>query len=168
MDDLSNILFKIGHFTLDNAANNQTMMEALARKLEMREIAFDPVDRRIMCFAHIIDLSSGRVISNITEDDADASAPGSNAIKLPRAVVQAIRASGSRREAFNDVVKNGNAKGWFKSGDPRQAVILNELQLLRDVRTRWDSVYRMLDRLREMRPVPSPFSCYLIITESSY
>jgi len=61
--------------------------------------------------------------------------------------------SDKRREAFDEVVRDGNRKGWFKAGQPPKAVLLKELQLLRDVRTQWDSVYLMLNRLREMRPV---------------
>jgi hypothetical protein len=41
---ISDIIFKVGHFTLDNAANNKTMMENLKKKLEERDIAFDEVD----------------------------------------------------------------------------------------------------------------------------
>jgi hypothetical protein len=36
---------KVGHFTLDNAVNNKTMMEALERKLHERDITFDMADR---------------------------------------------------------------------------------------------------------------------------
>jgi hypothetical protein len=45
---------------------------------------------------------------------------------------------------------NGNVKGWFKQGWPLKIVQLKQLQLLRDMRTRWDSVFHMLNRLREM------------------
>ena len=38
------------------------MMEALALKLSGREIQFDPEDRRVMCFGHVVDLTAGRVI----------------------------------------------------------------------------------------------------------
>jgi hypothetical protein len=149
--DESDIFFKVGHFTLDNAANNKTMMESLARKLEAREISFDPVDRQIMCFAHVIDLASGRVIRGIEGDNAGSET--SNPIGLGRTVVRSIRASGLRRDSFDEVVINGNAKQWFKAGTPPQVVKIQPLQLLRQVRTRWDSVYYMANRLREMRPV---------------
>jgi hypothetical protein len=72
-------------------------------------------------------------------------------IALGCAVVRAIRASGSRREAFDDVIKDGNAKKWFKDG--KKILKVESLQLLRDVCTRWDSVYYMLNRLCELRPV---------------
>ena len=38
--------------------------------------------------------------------------------------------SDKRREAFDEVVRDGNRKGWFKAGQPPKAVLLKELQLL--------------------------------------
>lgn len=162
MMHVSDVSLKVGHFTLDNAANNGSMMQCLATLLRKRDIVFDPVDRRIMCFAHIIDLSSGRVTHNVnnrvpdgggdspqSDDETDASDP----IARARNVVRAIRGSGKRRELFEEVIKDGNQRGWFERGNPPKVVQIKPLQLLRDVCTRWDSVYLMLDRLSEMRPV---------------
>ncbi len=42
--------------------------------------------------------------------------------------------------------------------------MLKELQLLRDVRTRWDSIFLMLNRLREMRPV----CCHHLVMRDYY
>jgi hypothetical protein len=147
---------------MDNASNNETMMQALEAILAKREIKFDANDRRIMCFAHVINLCSGRVVRGATNNevvdkdgssssDDDTVAP--NPIARARAAVRAIRGSGKRRSAFEGVIKNGNASGWFKRGPSSEVVQLKQLQLLRDVRTRWDSVYQMLHRLREMREV---------------
>jgi hypothetical protein len=157
--------FKAGHFTLDNAANNYTMMKAIESELAARDIPFDAADRHIMCYAHVVNLSSGRVIRNITGSDEDDSSDESNAtvsnpVTLARAVVRAIRLSGQRRVAFEELITDGNAKGWFKAGQPPRIVKLQPLQLLRDVPTRWDSVYHMLNRLRMMRPVC--YSSYVI------
>lgn len=156
------VSLKVGHFTLDNAGNNGTMMRSLETMLGDRDIAFDAVDRKIMCFAHVVDLSSGQVTRNAddmvdgdgddspeSEDETAASGP----ITCGRNVVRVIRGSGVRRDAFGEVIKNGNERGWFKRGRPPAVVKIKSLQLLRDVRTRWDSVYLMLNRLREMRPV---------------
>jgi hypothetical protein len=155
--------FQVGHFTVDNASSNQTMMEELAKILNERDIPFDAADRKIMCYGHIVDLSSGRVIdklkgdsepdnSNSDEDDSDEdNVPTQSEVEKARSVVRAIRGSGMRRDTFRDVIKNGNANKWFMEGS--KVVVLKELELLRDVRTRWDSVYRMLSRLRELRPV---------------
>ena len=157
-------LFKIGHFTMDNASNNKTMMESLQAMLAPHDVVFDPDDRRIMCFAHIIDLCSKRVVlatsngaDNLDENgysslEDNATAP-SDPISRARAAVQAIRGSGLRRDAFNEAITTGNTKGYFKAGQSAKPVVVKQLQLLRDVRTRWDSVYHMLRRLRELRPV---------------
>ena len=140
-----------------------TMMEWLAKKLALHEIRFDAHDRRVICFAHVIDLCSGQAIraasggvehvdvSSSSSSDAGASDP----IAIAYAAVWAIWGPGPCREAFNKVIKDGNASGWFKRGDlePPETIQLKELQLIQDVRTRWDSVFHMLNRLREMRPV---------------
>jgi hypothetical protein len=160
--------FKAGHFTLDNAGNNGTAMDEIEKRLQARDIEFDALDRKVMCFPHAVNLSSGRVIEGLTKvlddypDDWEppaimstnqsyADAVARDPIALGRAVVRAIRASGSRREAFDDVIVTGNAKNWFKDGG--ETIQVKPLQLLRDVSTRWDSVYYMINRLREMRPV---------------
>lgn len=138
-------------------------MQELAKILNERDIPFDAADRKIMCYAHIVDLSSKRVIDNLPSnsepDDSNSDAANSDEDHVPtrnqvghaRSVVRAVRGSGMRRDTFRDVINNGNANKWFMEGS--KVVALKELQLLHDVRTRWDSVYRMLNRLRELRPV---------------
>jgi hypothetical protein len=146
---------------LDNATNNGTMMRSLEAMLGARDIAFDAVDRKIMCFAHVVDLSSGQVTSNASktvDDDGDfPQSDGETTVSDPiargRNIVRVIRGSGTRRDAFDDAVKNSNEKGWFKVGQPPVVTKIKPQQLLRDVRTRWDSTYLMLNRLCEMRLV---------------
>ena len=169
------ISFKVGHFTMDNASTNQTMMQELEKILKKRDIDFDATDRQVMCYGHIVNLSSGRVIekassSNSTADDDEVrprptppnspdqsydDAVARDPIALGRNVVRVIRASGTRRNTFNELIETGNARGWFVVGQPpnQKTITLEPKQLLRDVCTRWDSVYQMLNRLREMRPV---------------
>ena len=73
-------------------------------------------------------------------------------IALGRVVVRTIRASGQRRAHFKGVIRDGNARKHFFIGD-RVEIVVPELELLRDVRTRWDSIFFMISRLRVMRPV---------------
>ena len=47
---------KIGYFTLDNARNNDTALQHIRRYLNERDISFDPVQRRLHCFGHVINL----------------------------------------------------------------------------------------------------------------
>jgi len=56
----------MGHFTLDNASNNVTMLEELEDLLYARDISFDGIDRRIMCFAHMINICCQHVIGQFT------------------------------------------------------------------------------------------------------
>jgi hypothetical protein len=73
-------LLKVGHFTIDNASNNRTMMHKLKAILEKHDIKFDIDNRRIMCFAHVINLCSGQVIHgvNCKVDRDDSDFPTSN------------------------------------------------------------------------------------------
>lgn len=139
---------------MDNASNNDTMMKELSSLLSSeREIVFNAIDRRVMCYAHVIDLASGRVIKHSEQSDKN----GRDPINLGRNVVRVIRASGTRRDSFNAVIENGNRKRLFKQGDPPHIVTLKMLELLRSVPTRWDSAYTMLKRLRELQPVLPSF-----------
>ncbi len=73
-------------------------------------------------------------------------------IKRARRIVRIVRSSDQRKQGFKDVINNGNDSGWFKSDD-NEVLELPNLELLRDVKTRWDSVYRMIERLLLLRPV---------------
>ena len=73
-------------------------------------------------------------------------------IKRARRVVCIVRSSDQRKQAFKNVIKTGNESGWFKSHD-NNVIKLPDLELLRDVKTRWDSVYSMIERLLVLRPV---------------
>jgi hypothetical protein len=79
-----------------------------------------------------------------------------NPLERARKLIQLLRASDRRREGLRRFIQDGNARGWFftktETGD-RVQIEVPELQLLRDVKTRWDSVYMMLQRLRYLRPV---------------
>ena len=143
------------------------MMKALETLLAVHDVSFDAHDRRIMCFAHIINLCSGQVIdatSGMAGDKNSNSLSGDNAVpSSPIAqawtAVRAIRGSGERQRAFNCNLQNGNEEGWF-TDQSSKIVKVQPLQLLRDVRTRWDSVYHMLTRLLQMRLVrPYPHHC---------
>ena len=75
---------------MDNASNNDAMMVALVMKLKLRDVSFDARDHRIMCFAHIIDLCSGRVIhasSGVDEGVLPSNETASDPISVAHAAV---------------------------------------------------------------------------------
>jgi len=75
-------------------------------------------------------------------------------------LVQVLRSSGQCREGFQRHIIDGNKRKWFHKKDKeghRVTAHVLQLQLLRDVKTRWDLTYLMLRRLQQLRPV-SPLS----------
>lgn len=166
---------------MDNASNNKTCLQELATMLRARDVEFDDaLDRRIMCFPHIMHICVTHIIrdftdtalANITEAWIDAIADGaerqayaeavaSDPVALGCTIVRVIRTSGQRHDEFIDTIKTGNAKNWFK-GPTGEAVCVPELELLCDADTRWDSTYAMLNRLRALRPVSNIF-CHKLV-----
>ncbi|KAK0442063.1 ribonuclease H-like domain-containing protein, partial [Armillaria borealis] len=111
------------------------------------------------CFAHIVNLACKAVLTAITDlefaalDAADfeptveeantfGAALQRDPIALVRTLVRVIRASSLRRQFFSEVVA---------------ALDLNNLQLLRDVITRWSSTLLMIDRALYLRPAVDKF-----------
>jgi hypothetical protein len=66
-----------------------------------------------------------------------------------RKVVRLLCATDQRREGFHAFIEDGNDCGWFtaEQDDGDKVVKVPVVQLLRDVKMRWDSVYLMLCRL---------------------
>jgi hypothetical protein len=137
-------------------------MIELKKLFEKRDRPFDPIDSRILCFPHVINICVQHTIKKMTdielvdsEEETDAlgevEVGRRDPIALGRVIVSKIRASGKRQDAFESNIIAGNNMGWFMHGD--NVVKIPNLQLLRDVRTRWDSTYQMIRRLRELRPV---------------
>ena len=141
-------------------------MSELSRLLQGRDIDFDPKDSRIMCLPHIINLCSKHAMDDFTSADftsvpeASFKFPGSNTNKRayitalrkdPAAhscdVVRIVRSSSLCRKSFKDIILDSNARKYWK--DEEQNVIeLPVLELIHEVKTRWDSRYYMARRLR--------------------
>lgn len=148
-------------------------MRELSRLLAERGIDFDAVDRRIMCFPHILNVCSGHVIDKyldveftvddeawvdaldptvVIEKEAYLKALEEDPIALGRSVVRVVRASSLRRQDFSKTITTGNEMQWFTDEDG-QPINLPMLELMRDVKSRWDSVFIMINRLGIMRQV---------------
>jgi hypothetical protein len=89
-------------------------------------------------------------------DVAISNVPGDPLNKI-QALVRGIRALGQRQEHFTNVILSGNQYGWWKDGQGK-VMMIKPKQLLRDVKTRWDSTYQMLVRVREFHQVSLPSS----------
>jgi len=73
-----------------------------------------------------------------------------------RRVICLLHSSDNHRTKFQKIVVDGNKLSLFmeKDGDGNQVKDnVLELQLLRDMKTRWDLVYMMLLHLRQLQPV---------------
>jgi len=73
-------------------------------------------------------------------------------IKHAHRIVHIMHSSDQRRQAFKNVINIGNNSGWFMSHN-NEVIKLPDLELLHDVKTQWDSVYYMIERLLVLRPV---------------
>ncbi|KIM54018.1 hypothetical protein SCLCIDRAFT_31420 [Scleroderma citrinum Foug A] len=144
-------------------------MKKLSELLAERGIKFDHIDRRIMCLPHILNICSKHIVEEYADadfaavSDAWVNALGDvvdkdkyiealqrDPIALGRDIVWIIRSSSLRREGFCNTIVTGNQMSWFtnEEGEPIQLPIL---ELLHDVKTRWDSIYYMINRLRILR-----------------
>jgi hypothetical protein len=86
-------------------------MEEIGVHLRAREIKFNAQDQKVMCFPHIVNLSTGRVIEGLTRvledlpedwepppftcmEQSYSDAVTRDPVALGRSVIRAIRASG--------------------------------------------------------------------------
>ncbi|KAJ7137640.1 hypothetical protein C8R46DRAFT_922354 [Mycena filopes] len=168
---------------MDNASNNATFMSHLSLLLaEKGVLDFDADGNYIRCFAHIINLCSQAVIRAMEKQDSRAEHPETEMetesdeatggavrarrragpIRRARKTVAFIRKSGQRRDELQATIKMGNEKqSWTEiqdgHGGPMRVIVqLSEVTVLADVKTRWDSVFYMLRRLRYLQQVGYP------------
>ena len=72
-------------------------------------------------------------------------------VSLGHNIVHIIRASSQHRKGFHDTIINGNANEWYTGNATKLPVI----ELLRDIKTRWDSIFFMINQLHAVRLVSS-------------
>ncbi|KAI5982840.1 hypothetical protein EDD15DRAFT_2377163 [Pisolithus albus] len=68
----------------------------------------------------------------------------------------AICASGIQCNEFTCLIAEGNRSQWFKSLNGKMILVPN-LQLLHDVKIRWDSTFYMLNHIRTIQPAVDLF-----------
>jgi hypothetical protein len=88
-------------------------------------------------------------------------------IERARRIVRFVRSSDQRKQEFQRAIDAGNRACRFKFDN--EVIEVPNLELLCDVKTRWDSVYKMIERLFVLRPVSdnlntygSPFSLFYL------
>ena len=64
-------MFQVGHFTLDNAENNKTMLAEVEALLHRRKLdhEFSVVNCTVNCFLHIVNISTGHIFKALTNED---------------------------------------------------------------------------------------------------
>src|SRR6266511_4188571 len=120
--------------TSDNADYNNTFLKELEYVCHQKEIKFDHKKNNIRCLAHIINLTVQEILKNIKAGDAQEEQEDDvNVEIIPklRLLIVKIRSSPQQKEKFARRCK------FFS---------IQSLNVILDVKTRWNSTYLMLDR----------------------
>jgi hAT family C-terminal dimerisation region/Domain of unknown function (DUF4413) len=126
--DSFEILHKIQAITTDNTGNMDTFFSSFEKLALEKKIPFHQEKNRVRCLAHIINLCVKAAIGGKGQENEVVS-------KLRKIVVQ-IRGSPQRREVFR---ANCDLVG------------VKQLELIRDVDTRWNSTLDMISRALKLR-----------------
>ncbi|GBB95627.1 hypothetical protein RclHR1_02580010 [Rhizophagus clarus] len=136
-----NLLSKILGISTDNASNMDKMFNKFEYICNYEGIKFDADNQRVRCLAHIINLAVQNILkalkgeapeneNEILQENVSIGSILGVVTKL-RILITKIRASPQRKERFK-----------------RQCVALNvkSLELIPDIRTRWNSTFYMIKR----------------------
>jgi hypothetical protein len=77
-------------------------------------------------------------------------------LRRARRIIHLLQSSDQCRKGFHRFIQDRNEQNWFSEKTDTgkwHMVQVPMLQLLRDVKTRWDSVYLILQYLRSLQPV---------------
>jgi len=77
-------------------------------------------------------------------------------LKCARKLVKFLHSSDQRKDALRDRITIGNESNWFiRQDDKGKCIVLKvpQLELLKDMKMRWDLVYLMLERFWQLRLV---------------
>jgi hypothetical protein len=137
------IASKVGYFVMDNATNNDTMIKELSKKLkEKHEIIWDPRPHRLRCNGHVINLAVQAFLFASDEEDISQD-NNTELLSSPTEIeMEQWRKKGPLGKLHNIVV-------YIQRSPQRIAsfkLMSNNLCLLRDNSTRWNSWYSMLQR----------------------
>lgn len=172
---------QIGHFMLDNAANNNVAMRKLSECLASCGIHFPADECRIMCLPHILNTCSKHVTEKYCQTDfftvadedwiGDSGEPINKAayievlsrdpINRARQVAKSVHASNLHQEAFKNTIDN--TMGLWVNNDGEH-VDIPQHELLWDVKSRWNSIYTMVFYLQELQLVCNIFHNQIVLS----
>ena len=138
---------RLGCLTMDNATNNDTLVVSLAGSMENFNCSglspkWDASHSRIRCLPHIINLAVQAFLKSFDNEHSspnnDDNIPDSSSSILQRLrhIVKKLLSSPSQRKQFLGQCKLAN---------------VDELMLILDVKTRWNSTYHMIERAVKVR-----------------
>ena len=140
---------------LDNASNNNTFLKELGSICEKKNINFNHEKNRVRCLAHIINLAVQENLKHVKTGEAEEenvilselSEKSKNnnmgVISKLRKLIVKIRSLPQKREKFSRHCTDCNI-----NNDDQKS-----LNLILDVRTRWNSTFLMLNRALKLREV---------------
>ena len=148
------VVDKIGYFVLDNASSNDTCVRVVLQRLRPD---LNPIHRRLRCLGHVLNLGAKTFLfgqeteafeAEITlqqalEDDIKELQlwRKRGAVEKLHNIVTFIRRTPQRREAFENLI----------SLDTLALDNFQNLQLVADNATRWNSLYRMIQRAIQLK-----------------
>ncbi|KAH9930790.1 hypothetical protein B0H21DRAFT_677483, partial [Amylocystis lapponica] len=132
------------------------MLKELQKVLRAKGIPFHAEGNHIRCFPHVVSVAVQTGLAQLTDVDKtiyvdESLNPGlafdtrercNDMVAAARRLVSACRASGQCREDYLLTIREGNTTHAFG-----ESIELPELELLRDVDTRWSSIFLMVDRV---------------------
>jgi hypothetical protein len=136
------VMTKLLAITTDNASNNDTFLAHLEAVCLREGISFDRDSMHVRCMAHVINLAVQDFLNKLnfrvmdSEDAYDADAGSKGFIQRLRKLIVRLRDSPQRREKLAGQCKAAGIR-------PKELVV--------DVRTRWNSTHRMIERALELR-----------------
>src|SRR6266511_2850320 len=95
------------------------------------------------------------IVSKYVEEDALLNwfkAVKRDPVNIARKFIRTVRASTQKREQFQMTITLGNQTKAFKD-DNGSIVQVKDLQLLHDIKHHWDSLFMMLEHMKELQPV---------------
>jgi hypothetical protein len=141
---------KIGYFTLDNAGNNDTMLQVIARAVD----GFDATKQRLRCNGHIINLAVQAFLFGKNKHASEEAIRQVSQLSQKEEKGQAERAQTSAEWRNHGVLGLiHNIVIWIRSSDKRY----NEFKrragriIPRDNDTRWNSWFMMISVALQLR-----------------